>query len=57
MERLQWDVIPPQPLPGPLLISLKYNATIGYAKYNAMEESIPDCGALPGCARIHMRVG
>ena len=57
MERLQWDAIPPQPFPGPLLLSLKYNATIVYAKYNAMEESIQDCGASPGCARTYMRVG
>jgi len=56
MTMLQLDVIPPHPLPGPLLISLKYNATIVYAKYNAMEESIPECGALPGCAKTHMRV-
>ncbi len=57
MESLQWDVVPPQPLPGPLLLSLKYNATTVYAKYIAMEKSIPECGALPGCARTHMRVG
>jgi hypothetical protein len=56
MERLQWDAIPPQPLPGPLLVSLKCNVTTVYAKYFAIEESIPECGALLGCARTHVRV-
>ena len=38
----------PTAIPGPLLLSLKYDGNIVYAKYNAMKESIPECGALPG---------
>ena len=56
MERMTWDVIHPDPLPGPLLLSLKYKATRVYVIFNAMEELIPECGAFPRCGRRHMRV-